>query len=150
MNESASAGGLEEEILARLGQGASLTHAEIVAMFPDATEREVGKALARLRQAEQISADRGVYWVGHLAPDAHTQPQPQAAEVAVGKLGEHAQQVYTALKHGGREAGTVAGIIAATGLSDAQVRYAISRLLMAEAIVMVGGRGRRGTYYEPA
>lgn len=44
----------------------------------------------------------------------------------------------------------MAGIIAATGLSDAQVRYAISRLLMAEAIVMVGGRGRRGTYYEPA
>lgn len=76
-----------------LGRRASLTHAEIVGMFPDATEREVGKVLARLRQEDQISADRGVYWAGHLAPDAHTQPQPQAAEVAVGKLGEHAQQV---------------------------------------------------------
>ena len=76
--------------------------------------------------------------------------QPQAAEVVVGKLGEHAQRVYRALKKNEPEAGTVTAITAATGLSDAQVRYAISRLLMAEAIVMIGGRGQRGTYYEPA
>ena len=40
-----------------------------------------------------------------------------------------------------------AGIVDGTGLTQGQARYAVNKLIEAEAIEMVGGQGSRRTFY---
>lgn len=50
----------------------------------------------------------------------------------------------TALKE---EARSLGELIASTGLSEGQVRYALAQLIESQTVVMLGAQGVRGTTY---
>ncbi len=72
-------------------------------------------------------------------------PKPDAVSGSSARPAtRNGEAVMTALKE---QARTLGELIASTGLSEGQVRYALAQLIESQAVVMLGAQGVRGTTY---
>lgn len=72
------------------------------------------------------------------------QPVPSSTGRGIDRIPTNQQLVMEALVAGPLN---FAGIVDGTGLTQGQARYAVNKLIEAEAIEMVGGQGSRRTFY---
>ena len=99
--------------------------------------------LRKLVNAGAIVESDGVFSLSGESPRQHSDFTARAESLAA--LGKNVPAVYQAIPPAG--AVTLKELQATTGLSPAQLRYALEPLLDHAHVVMLGGQGQRTTTY---
>lgn len=136
----------EEDLLVNLRSEGGATLSHIVQLYTPLGERKCEKILDKLIESGVVDLEDGIYSVPREGDKTDDQP----GRVSVDKqslvaLGKNVPTVYEAIGPG--EFVTLKDLQLSTGLSSAQVRYALEPLLDGNHVVMLGGQGRRTTVY---
>lgn len=133
----------EEDLLVNLRREGGATLQRVLQEYSPLSERQCKLMLHKLTTAGIVHEADGVF---HLADSPTTRSNAGEEEFsALRALGKNVPAVYQAV---GSEPATLRELREATGLSEAQVRYALAPLLEASRVRMVGGQGSRTTTYE--
>ncbi|WP_066528288.1 ATP-binding protein [Corynebacterium bouchesdurhonense] len=140
---------IEEDLLVNLRSQGGATLQRIVQMYTPLGERACRRMLDRLSDTEFLSYEDGVYFaVGENNRSEARARRKSSDERILRSLGKNVPRVYEAI--GSHGSVTIKELQVRTGLSPAQVRYALDPLLAEGYVVMVGGQGRKATVYSRA
>ena len=132
-----SLGWMQNEILIGLKRGERWSRVRASKEFRMAKTHEVTNAIEGLLQSGILEEVEDVLVLKQSQPNV-------GSDRAFDELGPNTGAIYAVVSAVGS---TVADIVAASGLTDNQVRYGLKQLLDAGAITMIGGRGIRNTLY---
>lgn len=137
----------EEDLLVNLRNHGGATLRHIVQLYTPLGERTCKRMLEQLLDRGFLDQQDGIY--GVAGEDMSTVGQQVSAHVdrpLLAAMGKNVPAVYNAIGIG--ESVTLKDLCEETGLSAAQVRYALDPLLAGNHVVMVGGQGRKATVYK--
>lgn len=143
---------IQREILVGLHRGESWSRNHARKEFHQTREQEITRAISDLEDRRIIDDIEGeLVIVGESVRPGTASARKQSTKNSdardnayISSLGKNTGVVYEAISSGDQQ---VADIIASTGLSRNQVRYALDQLVDAREISMEGGRGIRETRY---
>ena len=136
----------EEDILINLRSGGGATLSHIVQLYTPLGERKCKRILDRLIDCGVVELEDGIYSVpGERKEITHRPDHASVDQHFLVALGKNVPAVYAAIGPG--EFVTLKDVQSRTGLSPAQVRYALEPLLAEDHVVMLGGQGRKATVY---
>ena len=136
----------EEDILVNLRSQGGATLQHIVQLYMPLGERTCRRMLDRLVESGFLDQEDSVYYaVGERASTTARSQSTQVDPPSLAAMGKNVPAVYGAIQDG--ESVTLKELRERTGLSEAQVRYALDPLLAVNHVVMIGGRGRKATVY---
>ena len=137
----------EEDLLVNLRNHGGATLRHIVQLYTPLGERTCKRMLEQLLDRGFLDQQDGIY--GVAGEDMSTVGQQVSTHVdrpLLAAMGKNVPAVYNAIGIG--ESVTLKDLCEETGLSAAQVRYALDPLLAGNHVVMVGGQGRKATVYK--
>ena len=137
----------EEDLLVNLRNHGGATLRHIVQLYTPLGERTCKRMLEQLLDRGFLDQQDGIY--GVAGEDMSTVDQQVSAHVdrpLLAAMGKNVPAVYNAIGIG--ESVTLKDLCEETGLSAAQVRYALDPLLAGNHVVMIGGQGRKATVYK--
>ena len=136
----------EEDILINLRSGGGATLSHIVQLYTPLGERKCKRILDRLIDCGVVELEDGIYSVPGERKEITYRPDHASVDQHfLVALGKNVPAVYAAIGPG--EFVTLKDMQSRTGLSPAQVRYALEPLLAEDHVVMLGGQGRKATVY---
>lgn len=136
----------EEDLLVNLRSQGGATLQHIVQMYSPLGERSCRKMVDQLVEDSFLDHEDGVYYAaGEKGQPPESPLRSLVNEQMLQTLGKNVPAVYEAF--GGEGQATIRDLQERTGLSQAQVRYALEPLLAAKYVVMHGGQGRKSTVY---
>lgn len=137
----------EEDLLVNLRNHGGATLRHIVQLYTPLGERTCKRMLEQLLDRGFLDQQDGIY--GVAGENMSTVDQQVSAHVdrpLLAAMGKNVPAVYNAIGIG--ESVTLKDLCEETGLSAAQVRYALDPLLAGNHVVMIGGQGRKATVYK--
>ncbi|WP_297851507.1 ATP-binding protein [uncultured Corynebacterium sp.] len=137
----------EEDLLVNLRNHGGATLRHIVQLYTPLGERTCKRMLEQLLDRGFLDQQDGIY--GVAGEDMSTVGQQVSTHVdrpLLAAMGKNVPAVYNAIGIG--ESVTLKDLCEETGLSAAQVRYALDPLLAGNHVVMIGGQGRKATVYK--
>ena len=133
----------EEDLLVELQNHGATSFQAITQRYTPLGEQACRNMLRKLVNAGAIVESDGVFSLSGESPRQHSDFTARAESLAA--LGKNVPAVYQAIPPAG--AVTLKELQATTGLSPAQLRYALEPLLDHAHVVMLGGQGQRSTTY---
>ena len=133
----------EEDLLVELQNHGATSFQAITQRYTPLGEQACRNMLRKLVNAGAIVESDGVFSLSGESPRQHSDFTARAESLAA--LGKNVPAVYQAIPPAG--AVTLKELQANTGLSPAQLRYALEPLLDHAHVVMLGGQGQRTTTY---
>ena len=133
----------EEDLLVELQNHGATSFQAITQRYSPLGEQACRNMLRKLVNAGAIVESDGVFSLSGESPRQHSDFTVRAESLAA--LGKNVPAVYQAIPPAG--AVTLKELQATTGLSPAQLRYALEPLLDHAHVVMLGGQGQRSTTY---
>lgn len=133
----------EEDLLVELQNHGATSFQAITQRYTPLGEQACRNMLRKLVNAGAIVESDGVFSLSGESPRQHSDFTARAESLAA--LGKNVPAVYQAIPPAG--AVTLKELQATTGLSPAQLRYALEPLLDHAHVVMLGGQGQRTTTY---
>ena len=133
----------EEDLLVELQNHGATSFQAITQRYTPLGEQACRNMLRKLVNAGAIVESDGVFSLSGESPRQHSDFTARAESLAA--LGKNVPAVYQAIPPAG--AVTLKELQATTGLSPAQLRYALEPLLDHAYVVMLGGQGQRTTTY---
>lgn len=133
----------EEDLLVELQNHGATSFQAITQRYTPLGEQACRNMLRKLVNAGAIVESDGVFSLSGESPRQHSDFTARAESLAA--LGKNVPAVYQAIPPAG--AVTLKELQASTGLSPAQLRYALEPLLDHAHVVMLGGQGQRSTTY---
>ena len=133
----------EEDLLVELQNHGATSFQAITQRYTPLGEQACRNMLRKLVNAGAIVESDGVFSLSGESPRQHSDFTARAESLAA--LGKNVPTVYQAIPPAG--AVTLKELQATTGLSPAQLRYALEPLLDHAHVVMLGGQGQRTTTY---
>ena len=133
----------EEDLLVELQNHGATSFQAITQRYTPLGEQACRNMLRKLVNAGAIVESDGVFSLSGESPRQHSDFTVRAESLAA--LGKNVPAVYQAIPPAG--AVTLKELQATTGLSPAQLRYALEPLLDHAHVVMLGGQGQRSTTY---
>ena len=133
----------EEDLLVELQNHGATSFQAITQRYTPLGEQACRSMLRKLVNAGAIVESDGVFSLSGESPRQHSDFTARAESLAA--LGKNVPAVYQAIPPAG--AVTLKELQATTGLSPAQLRYALEPLLDHAHVVMLGGQGQRTTTY---
>lgn len=133
----------EEDLIIELQNHGATSFQAIAQRYTPLGTQACRNMLRKLVNSGAIVESDGLYALSGESPD---QPSdPTVASETLAALGKNVPAVYQAIPAGSDV--TLKDLQAATGLSPAQLRYALEPLLNHAYVVMHGGQGQRSTTY---
>lgn len=133
----------EEDLLVELQNHGATSFQAITQRYTPLGEQACRNMLRKLVGAGAIVESDGVFSLSGESPRQHSDFTARAESLAA--LGKNVPAVYQAIPPA--SAVTLKELQATTGLSPAQLRYALEPLLDHAHVVMLGGQGQRSTTY---
>lgn len=133
----------EEDLLVELQNHGATSFQAITQRYTPLGEQACRNMLRKLVGAGVIVESDGVFSLSGESPRQHSDFTARAESLAA--LGKNVPAVYQAIPPAG--AATLKELQASTGLSPAQLRYALEPLLDHSHVIMLGGQGQRTTTY---
>lgn len=133
----------EEDLLVELQNHGATSFQAITQRYTPLGEQACRNMLRKLVGAGAIVESDGVFSLTGQSTGQHSDFTVRAESLAA--LGKNVPAVYQAIPPAG--AVTLKELQASTGLSPAQLRYALEPLLDHAHVVMLGGQGQRSTTY---
>ena len=133
----------EEDLLIELQNHGATSFQAITQRYAPLGAQTCKTMLRKLVNSGAIVESDGVFSVAGESPAQH--PDRATFEESLAALGKNVPAVYQAIP--ARTAVTLKDLQATTGLSPAQLRYALEPLLEHAHVVMLGGQGQRSTTY---
>lgn len=133
----------EEDLLVELQNHGATSFQAITQRYTPLGEQACRNMLRKLVNAGAIVESDGVFSLSGESPRQHSDFTARAESLAA--LGKNVPAVYQAIPPAG--AVTLKELQATTGLSPAQLRYALEPLVDHAHVVMLGGQGQRTTTY---
>ena len=133
----------EEDLLVELQNHGATSFQAITQRYTPLGEQACRNMLRKLVNAGAIVESDGVFSLSGESPRQHSDFTARAESLAA--LGKNVPAVYQAIPPAG--AVTLKELQATTGLSPAQLRYALEPLLDHAHVVMLGGQGQRTPTY---
>ncbi|RUQ11862.1 AAA family ATPase [Corynebacterium genitalium] len=141
----------EEDLLVDLRNHGAATLSGILQRYSPYSEQSCKRMLGRLTETGVLQETDGRYALPGAQSDTMRFEAPRPDITAafhiddLASLGKNVPAVYRAFSPGAQV--TLKELQTQTGLSAAQLRYALEPLLHHGHVVMLGGQGRRGTTY---
>lgn len=133
----------EEDLLVELQNHGATSFQAVTQRYTPLGEQACRNMLRKLVGAGVIVESDGVFSLSGESPRQHSDFTARAESLAA--LGKNVPAVYQAIPPAG--AATLKELQASTGLSPAQLRYALEPLLDHSHVIMLGGQGQRTTTY---